>query len=72
MTIDPGFLDEIERYARSQKRNVASQFQGEQRSAERGEGLTFADYRRYSPGDDTRRIDWKLFARTDEIGRAHV
>ena len=67
MTIDPGFLDEIERYARSQKRNVASQFQGEQRSAERGEGLTFADYRRYSPGDDTRRIDWKLFARTDEF-----
>jgi uncharacterized protein (DUF58 family) len=67
MTIEPGFLDEIERYARSQKRNVASQFQGEQRSAERGEGLTFADYRRYAPGDDTRRIDWKLFARTDEF-----
>jgi uncharacterized protein (DUF58 family) len=67
MTIEPGFLDEIERYARSQKRNVASQFQGEQRSPERGEGLTFADYRRYSPGDDTRRIDWKLFARTDEF-----
>jgi uncharacterized protein (DUF58 family) len=67
VTIDPGFLDELERYARAQKRNVASQFQGEQRSAERGEGLTFSDFRRYSPGDDTRRIDWKLFARTDEF-----
>jgi uncharacterized protein (DUF58 family) len=67
MTIDPEFLDELERYARAQKRDVASRFQGEQRSAERGEGLTFADYRRYSPGDDTRRIDWKLFARTDEF-----
>jgi len=67
MTIDPDFLDELERYARAKEENVASQFQGEQRSEERGEGLTFADYRRYAPGDDTRRIDWKLFARTDEF-----
>jgi uncharacterized protein (DUF58 family) len=67
MTIDPGFLDELERYARSRERNVASRLQGERRSSERGEGLTFADYRQYSPGDDTRRIDWKLFARTDEL-----
>ncbi|MFB6297322.1 MAG: DUF58 domain-containing protein [Salinirussus sp.] len=67
MTIDPGFLDELERYARARKQNVASELQGEQRSEDRGEGLLFADYRRYSPGDDTRRIDWKLFARTDEL-----
>jgi uncharacterized protein (DUF58 family) len=67
VTIDPDFLDELERYARAKEENVASKFQGEQRSEERGEGLTFADYRRYSPGDDTRRIDWKLFARTDEF-----
>jgi uncharacterized protein (DUF58 family) len=66
MSIDPGFLDELERYARARERNVSSQFQGEQETRERGEGLTFADYRRYSPGDDTRRIDWKLFARTEE------
>jgi len=35
-------------------------------SARLGEGLTFSDYRRYSPGDDTRLIDWRLFARTEE------
>jgi uncharacterized protein (DUF58 family) len=67
VTIDPKFLDELERYARARARSVASRGQGERRSTERGEGLTFADYRRYSPGDDTRRIDWNLFARTDEF-----
>jgi uncharacterized protein (DUF58 family) len=67
VSIDPGFLDELERYARARERNVADRFQGEQRTRERGEGLTFADYRRYAPGDDTRRIDWRLFARTDEF-----
>jgi uncharacterized protein (DUF58 family) len=67
MTIDPSFLDELERFARAREREVADRQQGEQRTRDRGEGLTFADYRRYSPGDDTRRIDWKLFARTDEF-----
>ena len=30
-----------------------------------GRGLEFADYRRYTPGDDLRYIDWKLYCRTD-------
>jgi uncharacterized protein (DUF58 family) len=29
--------------------------------------LEFADYRRYSPGDDIRYIDWGIFARTDRL-----
>ena len=32
---------------------------------ERGDGIEFAEYRAYAPGDDWRRIDWKLLARTD-------
>nr|WP_240940403.1 DUF58 domain-containing protein [Haloarcula argentinensis] len=47
-------------------RQTTSIRQGDQQSPRVGEGLTFSDYRRYSPGDDTRRIDWKLFARTEE------
>lgn len=31
----------------------------------RGTGLEFEQYRAYEPGDEPRRIDWKLFARTD-------
>jgi uncharacterized protein (DUF58 family) len=66
MTIDPGFLDELDRFDSSLKRETTSQYQGEQQSPDVGEGLTFSDYRRYAPGDDTRLIDWKLYARTEE------
>lgn len=37
---------------------------GEQRSILRGQGLDFADLREYMPGDDIRKIDWSVFART--------
>jgi uncharacterized protein (DUF58 family) len=66
MTIDPEFLDELDRFDSSLKRETTSQYQGEQESPDIGEGLTFSDYRRYAPGDDTRLIDWKLYARTEE------
>jgi uncharacterized protein (DUF58 family) len=66
MTIDPEFLDELDRFDSSMKRETTSQYQGEQESPDVGEGLTFSDYRRYAPGDDTRLIDWKLYARTEE------
>jgi uncharacterized protein (DUF58 family) len=66
MTIDPSFLDELDRFDSSMKRETTSQYQGEQESPDVGEGLTFSDYRRYAPGDDTRLIDWKLYARTEE------
>lgn len=31
-----------------------------------GAGSEFEQYRHYEPGDDTKRIDWKLFARSDK------
>lgn len=42
---------------------------GRHRSRRRGASVEFADYRDYYPGDDLRRVDWRLFARTD---RAHI
>ncbi len=36
-------------------------------SPRRGAGLEFADYRHYTPGDDPRYIDWKLYGRTDRF-----
>ena len=40
---------------------------GAHRSARRGAGEDFARHRDYQQGDDTRHIDWKLFARTDRL-----
>jgi uncharacterized protein (DUF58 family) len=31
----------------------------------RGAGMEFSEYRAYAPGDPLRRVDWKLFARSD-------
>jgi uncharacterized protein (DUF58 family) len=36
-------------------------------SRNRGSGLEFAQYRAYERGDDLRRIDWKLYARSDKF-----
>ncbi|HWZ60995.1 MAG TPA: DUF58 domain-containing protein [Gemmatimonadaceae bacterium] len=38
---------------------------GVHRSRARGGTAEFAEYRAYRPGDDVRRIDWKLLARSD-------
>lgn len=38
---------------------------GRHRSSHRGSSVEFAEYRKYAPGDDTRRLDWKAYARTD-------
>src|SRR4051812_4676880 len=40
---------------------------GEHRSRRRGTSPEFADFKRYSQGDDYRRIDWNTYARLDGI-----
>ncbi|MEJ7653955.1 MAG: DUF58 domain-containing protein [Chloroflexia bacterium] len=43
------------------------QRKGDRRSPKRGSSVEFADNRSYSPGDDLRRVDWNLYARTDKL-----
>ncbi len=40
---------------------------GRHRSPHRGSSVEFAEYRKYVPGDDTRRLDWRAYARTDRF-----
>ena len=40
---------------------------GMHQSRNKGSGIEFAQYRAYEPGDEPRRIDWKLFARSDKF-----
>jgi len=45
-------------------RRVQQATPGQKPSLIRGQGLDFADLREYIPGDDIRKIDWNVFART--------
>lgn len=47
----------------STRRLVNNLFVGEYHSAFKGQGMTFADFREYVPGDDVRSIAWSLSAR---------
>lgn len=40
---------------------------GGHRSRRKGASVEFADYRDYQPGDDLRRVDWRLYGRTDRL-----
>jgi len=38
---------------------------GHHRSPHKGSSVEFAEYREYTPGEDPRRMDWRVFARSD-------
>ncbi len=40
---------------------------GQHRSPQKGSSVEFAEYRDYQFGDDLRRVDWRLYARTDRL-----
>ncbi len=55
------FLDRLQWHLSMKLRNI---HMGSERSLLRGHGLDFANLREYVPGDDLRKIDWNVFART--------
>ncbi len=65
--INTDFLDQLDRFHLVVKKRVTSNYVGPRKSIATGRGLTFKDHRIYSPGDDIRLIDWKVFARTDDL-----
>jgi len=65
--IETSFLDQLNRFSLIVNKRVTSNYAGERRSIAEGQGIIFKDHRIYVPGDDIRRIDWKLFARTDRL-----
>jgi uncharacterized protein (DUF58 family) len=67
LLLEPGFLRRLERLAISARRTLKGSGMGERRSKRHGGTVEFADYRGYSPGDDTRRIDWYAYARLEQL-----
>ena len=62
-------LDALRGVRWSARRPVAPGASGAHRSRRHGMALEFTEYRPYRQGDDPRRLDWKLLARTD---RAYI
>lgn len=65
--IETSFLKHLDRLSLIISKKVTSNYVGERESKYGGRGLVFKDYHIYTPGDDFRAIDWKVFARTDKL-----
>ena len=63
--IDPRALMRIKSLQLRARVTVEGFIKGIHRSPYHGFSVEFSEYREYTPGDDTRFIDWKLFARSD-------
>jgi uncharacterized protein (DUF58 family) len=63
--IDPAVLARIGNLELVARSVVEGFLSGLHRSAHLGVSMDFAEHRPYMPGDDIRRIDWRLWARTD-------
>lgn len=49
------------------RRPMLGQVSGRHTSPHRGASVEFAEYRKYVPGDDLRRLDWRAYGRTDRF-----
>jgi uncharacterized protein (DUF58 family) len=62
---DPDVIARISDLTLRSRRLVEGAISGQHRSPFHGFNIEFASYREYSPGDDLRRLDWRVFARSD-------
>lgn len=65
--LSPEFLKRLERVSIVARKSLKGVGQGERRGKRAGGSVEFSDYRRYSPGDDTRRVDWYAYARLEQM-----
>ncbi|MBL8863191.1 MAG: DUF58 domain-containing protein [Planctomycetes bacterium] len=64
--LEPALAARVQRIRVRTHRLVTTALSGGYRSTFRGQGLEFSEVRAYQPGDDVRRIDWNVTARTGE------
>ncbi len=64
--LSAGELAELDRLRRHLALRTASEGQGSRMSRRRGQSPEFVDHRAYSPGDDLRRLDWNVLARSEQ------
>src|ERR1700726_3304531 len=67
LLLDREFLKTLEQVTLLCRTNLSGAVGPEHRSRTRGPGMEFADYRRYSFGDDPRSLDWSAYLRLGKL-----
>jgi uncharacterized protein (DUF58 family) len=67
--LDLPALAAVEQMRFKTRHRIEGNYSGRHQSRQQGGSAEFTDYREYSPGEDLRRLDWKVLART---GKSYV
>jgi uncharacterized protein (DUF58 family) len=66
-SLDPAVLDRLSHLSLVARTVVEGFTAGHHRSPHRGSSVEFQQHREYVPGDELRKIDWKVFAKSDRL-----
>jgi uncharacterized protein (DUF58 family) len=65
--LDPGVLSRLASVPLMARRPMQGNVSGRHPSPHRGSSVEFSEYRKYVPGDDLRRLDWRAYGRSDRF-----
>jgi uncharacterized protein (DUF58 family) len=65
--LDPGVLSRLAGVPLNARRPMQGNVSGRHPSPHRGSSVEFSEYRKYVPGDDLRRLDWRAYGRSDRF-----
>jgi uncharacterized protein (DUF58 family) len=63
--LDPVLIERLNHFQLSARRVVAGSTLGQHKSPVKGASIEFRQHRIYVPGDEPRRLDWRVLGRTD-------
>src|SRR5437868_5909002 len=63
--LDPALIERLNYLQLSARQVVEGTINGSHRSPVKGASVEFRQHRFYTPGDEPRRLDWRVLARTD-------
>ena len=63
--LDPAVIAQLGALPLLSRKAMLGNVSGKHSSPHRGASVEFAEYRKYIPGDDLRRLDWRAFGRTE-------
>jgi uncharacterized protein (DUF58 family) len=65
--LDPQVLSRLAAVPLVPRKPMVGTVSGRHASPHRGSSVEFAEYRKYVPGDDLRRLDWRAYGRSDRF-----